>query len=159
MQAYRAAVASADSPEERQALVDGGLSVARDHFGLDVPRDVTVRGKDFAAAYEEGFADHEADLLRAARVAGWDTKLTGELRDHGVRLALDIADRGTPMTPDEEATFRQRFEGRLAKAEQELLLIWFRKNRSARGEPAVLRDHRQPPAMERDHPRCPSAPA
>jgi len=124
----RRLLAASDTKEEREALVAEGVTGARALFGLEAPRDVTALGKDAAAAYEEGFADHEADLLRHARAEGWDKKLAGDIREHGVRLGMEIAARGTGMTAGEEQAFRDAFKDRLSKAQQDQLVGWFKKD-------------------------------
>jgi hypothetical protein len=44
MQEYRAAIAAADTPEERQRLVDGDVQGIRDAFGLQVPQAIKAAG-------------------------------------------------------------------------------------------------------------------
>jgi hypothetical protein len=123
---YRAAIAAGDTPEERQALVDGGIEAARSLFALDVPREIAVMGREIAARYDEGFSEHEADLLRHARAEGWDRKLAGDLRDYGVRLGLEIASRGTQMTDAEVADFQRKFKGKISEAQATQLVSWFK---------------------------------
>jgi hypothetical protein len=128
MQEYRAALVAAETPEEQQALVAGGIEGVRRAVGLDAPQDIVTLGKDSATAYRESYAGHEATLLLQARAEGWDTKLAGDLRDHGVRLGLEIGARGTPMTADEVAAFKHKFRGRLTEAQADRLIQWFQQS-------------------------------
>jgi hypothetical protein len=127
-QELRAALAAGDSQEERQRLVEGGVKSAREVFTLDAPMDILTLGKEAAENYDQNFSDHEAALLRHARAEGWDRSLASDLRDHGVRLGLEISERGTSMTADEVAQFKAKFKGRLTEAQQTQLLTWFRQN-------------------------------
>ena len=129
MAEFRAAVANADTPEERQRLVDADISDVRELYGFQVPKIIAAGGHEAVQDFEQNYQDHDRDFLLHARSEGWDKPLVNELREYGVKLAMDISGRsGSGMSAADVDEFKEHFRGKLTKGQADQLLTWFRKN-------------------------------
>ncbi len=91
-------------------------------FGLTIPSE-RVLPKVYHEQYDREYSGHEQDFLLAAREDGLDSKLVGELRDAGIRLAIEA--EGRPVTDEAWAAVVKRFEGRLTEKQFESLRRWW----------------------------------
>jgi len=121
----RELVAGMATAGERQAMQDAPLEEHREVFGLTVP-DERVMPKAWREEYETEYGGHESDFLLAARQHGLDSKLVGELRDTGIRMAIEA--EGKPVSDEAWAATAKRFEGRLTKEQLTALRKWWRSN-------------------------------
>ena len=69
----------------------------RKFFGLDAPGEHIIPKAELAD-YQENYSGHEGDFLVAARQHGLDARLVGEMRDAGIRLAIEA--EGNPVTDE-----------------------------------------------------------
>jgi hypothetical protein len=112
---YRAAVAAADTTEERQRLIDSDVADVRAICNLQVPTAIKAAGAEAVQNFETEYSGHDQDFLLHARAEGGDKPLVNELREYGVRLGMEIAGRGTGgMTAAEVDAFRDTFKGKLS---------------------------------------------
>src|SRR5262245_8522192 len=123
MTLYRSLVARGETPAEREAILESGVVGAREHYGLDIPKAIP---KFQHEEYESAWSSHEGDFLHSARIEGFDKATAGALRDYGIDLGLRIAERGTGLKPEEAEAVGERLKG-LSKAQQDLLLTWFKE--------------------------------
>lgn len=121
----RAAIAAADAPKERDALVAGGITAARNIYGLTVPQAITNLGKDAVENYEQNFSPWESDFLMAAREEGLDNKTVGQLRDAGIKLALQVD--GAPLSNEIVDAALKPFAGRLTATQAKALKAYWRR--------------------------------
>jgi hypothetical protein len=121
----KSAIAAADAPEDRDALVAGGITAALNIYGLSVPQDIANMGKDAVAAYEENYSQWESDFLIEARDHGLDNKLVGQLRDAGVKLGLQVD--GTPLSDETVAEALKPFAGQLTTKQITALKAYWRR--------------------------------
>lgn len=121
----REAVARATTPEEKQSMKDAPLESHREAFGLTVP-DERVLPKHMLEDYDRDFSGHEQDFLLGARSAGLDSKLVGELRDAGIRMAM--AAEGRPVSEEAWSAMEKRFAGRLTAKQFASLKAWWRSS-------------------------------
>jgi hypothetical protein len=121
----REALAGAATAEQQQALVDAPLEEHRAAFGLATP-DERVLPKGYREEYEQEYSGHEHDFLLAAREHGLNSKLVGELRDAGIRLAIEA--EGNAVTEEAWGVIEKRFAGRLTAAQFSALKAWWRKS-------------------------------
>jgi hypothetical protein len=118
----REAVAAGASPAEQQAIKDASLGDHRSAFGLHDP-DERVLPKVWVTDYTENYGGHESDFLLAARQHGLESKLVGELRDAGIRMAIEA--EGRAVTDEMWNTTMKRFEGRLTAGQAKALRAWW----------------------------------
>jgi hypothetical protein len=111
-----------ETPEERDALTDARLEDHRARYGLSVP-DESVMPKSYQAEYEQEYSGHEQDFLVAARQHGLDSKLVGELRDAGIRMAIEA--EGRAVSDEAWGALQKRFSGRLTAGQFESLKRWW----------------------------------
>jgi hypothetical protein len=116
-------LARLESPEEKQAIDGAPLEEQRSRFGLSVP-DERVLPKAYQEEYERDFSGHEQDFLVAARQHGLDSKLVVELRDAGIRMAIEA--EGRAVSDEAWAAVQKRFAGRLSQKQFESLKSWWR---------------------------------
>jgi hypothetical protein len=119
----REAVAAGATPEEQQAMKDAPLEEHRSAFGLTAP-DEWVLPKANQEEYEQEYGGHEQDFLLAARQHGLDSKLVGELRDVGIRIAIEA--EGRPVSDETWAVMEKRFAGRITASQFKALKAWWR---------------------------------
>ena len=106
-------------------MIDAPLEEHRSAFGLTVP-DERVLPKAYREEYQSEYQGHEEDFLLSARRAGLDSKTVGDLRDAGVRLAIEA--EGNPVTEEAFAELEKRFAGRLTAGQFSALKVWWRSS-------------------------------
>ena len=121
----KAAIAAADAPDEREALLAGGVESARNIYGLSVPQEIQNLGKDTVENYEQNYSTWERDFLIEARDHGLDNKLVGQLRDAGVKLGLQVD--GKPLSNETVADALKPFAGRLTATQITALAAYWRR--------------------------------
>jgi hypothetical protein len=121
----RKLLSDAATPEEQAAVRDAPLESHREVFGLTIP-DERVLPRVYQEQYEREFSGHEQDFLLAARENGLDSRLVGELRDAGIRMAIE-AD-GKPVSDQAWAKLGKRFAGRLTANQFKSLRTWCRNS-------------------------------
>jgi hypothetical protein len=120
---YRVAVASADSPDEARAFAEAPLSSQRLVFGLRDP-DPAVLPAANLDEYNAEYGGHESDFLVAARQHGLDNKLVGELRDAGIRMAIE--GEGRPVSDEVWSAMEKKFGSRLTDKQFTALKTWWK---------------------------------
>jgi hypothetical protein len=112
-------------PTERAAITDAPLEQQRANFGLRDPEPRVLPAVN-VAEYNESYGGHESDFLLAARQHGLDAKLVGELRDAGIRMAIEA--EGRPVSEEGFAVLAKRFSGRINEAQFKALKTWWRSS-------------------------------
>jgi hypothetical protein len=116
----QALVASQATDAEKGDIASASLETHRAAYGL-APPDLPKPWQEAYAEHHEGF---EQDFLAAARERGLDKGLVVELRDTGVRLAVE-AD-GKPLSTETWNALEKRFAGRLSPSQFTALRAWWR---------------------------------
>lgn len=122
-QELRELLAGMATDDEKAAMASAPLEDHRSAYGLTVP-DESVLPKHMQEEYEQEYSGHEGDFLLAARQQGLDSRLVGELRDAGIRMA--IAADGKPVTDEAWAGAMKKFEGRLTAPQRTALRAWWK---------------------------------
>jgi hypothetical protein len=117
----RELVASQDTPEERERLVESGIKGARQLYNLAPPPEVPAFQLQ---QYEEEYSGHEQDLLLWSRSEGLAANTVKDLRDYGVKLGVSL--EGKRMSDDDVKEFKTKFASRLTPSQSDLLLRWWR---------------------------------
>jgi hypothetical protein len=86
--------------------------------------DERVLPKAYVEDYNKNYSGHEGDFLLAAREHGLDSKLVGELRDAGIRIAIEA--EGRPLSEETSGAMEKRFAGRLTAGQFKALKAWWR---------------------------------
>jgi len=105
--------------------VDAPLEEQRSAFGLTVP-DERVLPRAYQEEYERDFSGHEQDFLMAAREHGLDSAVVADLRDAGIRMAIEA--EGRPVTEQTWADMERKFKGRLSTSEFTILKSWWNRS-------------------------------
>jgi hypothetical protein len=108
-----------------QAIQDAPLEDHRAVFGLQDP-DERVMPKSQVQDYNENYSGHEQDFLLAARQHGLEAPLVRELRDAGIRLAMEA--EGRPVTEEAWGAMQKKFAGRLTADQFKALREWWRSS-------------------------------
>jgi hypothetical protein len=112
-----------ESPEEMAAIEGASLEDHRSAFGLQDPSE-GVLPRVQVEEYTREYSGHEQDFLLAARQQGLDSKLVGELRDAGIRMAIEA--EGRAVSDEAWSSMQKRFEGRLTSEQFNTLTTWWR---------------------------------
>jgi len=82
--------------------------------------------KNYMQDYEENYSGHESDFIVAARDHGLDAPLVRELRDRGIRMAIEAA--GKPVSEQQWKEFEKSYAGKLKPAQITALKAWWRSS-------------------------------
>ena len=69
------------------------------------------------------FGGHEQDFLLGARQAGLESRLVGELRDAGIRMAIEA--EGKAVSGETWSAMEKKFAGRLTSKQFAALKTWW----------------------------------
>jgi hypothetical protein len=116
----RALVANQATAEEKTNIASASLETHRAAYGLEPPA-LPKPWQDAYAEHHEGF---EQDFLAAARQHGLDKGLVTELRDTGVRLAVEA--EGKPVSDETWAALEKKFSERLTPTRFKSLKAWWK---------------------------------
>jgi hypothetical protein len=119
----RRILAALESPEETETAEAAPLEEQRERFGL-TPPGAHVIPQHQVEQYEQEFGGHEVDFLNYARSEGIDPRTVRDLRDAGIRLAIE-AD-GKPVTAEALLALGNQFRGRITLAQFKTLAAWWR---------------------------------
>jgi hypothetical protein len=106
-------------------MADAPLQEHREVFGLTAP-DERVMPKAWRAEYETEYGGHESDFLLAARQHGLEAPLVRDLRDAGIRLAIEA--EGRAVSEEAWGAMQKKFAGRLSASQFTALKAWWKKS-------------------------------